>query len=495
MSSPVVTPRRRRSLAGPFVLIILGVVFLLANLHVVPISRLAYLFAHYWPVLLILWGVIKLVEYWQAQRDNVPAPGIGASGVFLIIVLVVGGLIATQVARVNWNEISDNIDIGDNDLPFFGSAYNYDDQLEQALPTGASVKIVNDRGAVNVSESSDNSVHVTVHKKIRAESQKQADEWNTGTKPQINVNGNLLTVNANTMGAGNHPVSADLDVAIPRKASVSIATKRGDVSVIGREGTVDVTSHRGDVSVEDIAGNVNLNLDESSARASNISGDVSVDGRSNAVTISDVKGFARLNGDFMESLKLSQIAKTVTFKSSRTDMEFAKLDGDLDLDQGDLRADKLAGPLRLNTRAKDISLSGVSGDARVQNENGTVDVQLSGPGNVQIDNRQGDIKVGVPGKLGFRVDARVRGGEIQSDFDALKVTNEDDRGTASGTVGNGASHLVLNNEHGTIEIRNGTEAAAGPATPPKPPEPPAAPRAHKTPKTSSPNSDLEPTEN
>jgi len=121
-----------------------------------------------------------------------------------------------------------------------------------------------------------------------------------------------------------------------------------------------------------------------------------------------------------------------------------------------------------------------------------VDLELAGPGNVQIENRQGDIKVAVPGKLGFRVDANVRGGEIQSDFSALKVNNEDDHGTATGTVGNGASHLVLNNEHGTIEIRSGSESAAGPATPPAPPEPPT-PRGHKPPKP--PNPDLQPTEN
>ena len=474
MSSPGITPRRHRSMTGPFVLIILGVLFLLANMHVVPVSRLAWLFAHYWPVLLILWGVIKMLEYWQAQRENAPAPRIGAGGIFLVIVLVIGGLIATQAARVDWNEVGDKIDFGDNEFQIFGTAYNYDDSLTQTLPANGSVKIVNDRGAVNISESDDSSIHVTAHKKIRAENQKQADGWNASTKPQITVSGNLVTVNANTQGGGDHPVTTDLDVAIPRKAAVSIATKRGDVSV------------------EDVLGGVNLNLDDSSARVSNVNGDVTVDGRSNSISLTDVKGSARLNGDFMESLKLSRIGKGVIFKSSRTDMQFAKLDGDLDLDQGDLRADRLTGPLRLNTRSKDITLDGVSGDAHVQNENGTVDLALAAPGNVQVENRQGDIKVGIPGKMGFRVDATVRGGEIESDFSALKVTNEDDRGTATGTVGNGASHLVLNNEHGTIEIRNGSESAAGPATPPTPPEPPA-PRGHKPPKSANP--DLQPTEN
>lgn len=489
---PVAPPRRRRSFAGPFVLIVLGVVLLLTTLNVFSVAHLFSFFARFWPVLLILWGAIKLLEYWQAQRDNVAPPSIGAGGIFLIIVLVIGGLISTKVAGVNWGEVGDKW--GENDFPFeIGNSYDYDDSLSQDLPATASVKVVNDRGAVNISDSNDNNLHVSLHKKIRADNQKQGDEWNAGTKPQITVNGSLVTVNANTQGAGSHSITTDLDIAIPRKIPVNISTKKGDVNVIGRDGAVDISSRKGDVSVEDITGNVSVNLDDSSARVSNISGDVTVDGRSNTVSLSEVKGSARLNGDFMESLQLSKIGKTVTFKSSRTEMEFSKLDGELNLDKGDLRADKLSGPLRLTTRAKDINLDGVSGDARVQNENGGVDLQLAAPGNVQIDNRQGDIKVGVPGKIGFRVDARVRGGEIQSDFDALKVTNEDDRGTASGTVGNGASRLVLNNEHGTIEIRNASESAAGTVVPVPPTPPPA--RTSKPPKPPKTDSDMEPTDN
>ena len=60
-------------------------------------------------MLLILWGIIKLIEHQQAQRDGLPARGIGAGGVFLIICIVVCGLIATQASRFNWGEIRDNL--------------------------------------------------------------------------------------------------------------------------------------------------------------------------------------------------------------------------------------------------------------------------------------------------------------------------------------------------------------------------------------------------
>ena len=74
--------------------------FLLSTMHVLSVGRLAHLFANYWPVLLILWGVIKVVEHMQAQRQGARASGIGAGGVVLVVMIVVFGLIATQLERL-----------------------------------------------------------------------------------------------------------------------------------------------------------------------------------------------------------------------------------------------------------------------------------------------------------------------------------------------------------------------------------------------------------
>jgi DUF4097 and DUF4098 domain-containing protein YvlB len=471
-SGPVVAPpRRRRSMSGPIILIIVGLIFLLGNMHLLSWNRLGVLFAHYWPLLLILWGCLKLYEHQRAKQEGQQAPGIGAGGVFLLIILIIGGLTASQVSRVDWKQVGDQFDIDGVELPGLGSTYTYDDlpSMTQALPPGASVKIVNDRGAVNITESTDDQIHLSIQKKIRSESKQDADKWNEATKPQINVTGNLVTINANTRGAGDRPISADLNLEIPRKAPVTISTQRGEIVVNGRDGAVEISSQRGDVNADDINGNVNLNLDHGSARISKVSGDVNIQGRGDDVTLTDIKGAARLNGE-IQTVKLSRVGRAVGFKSARTELEFARLNGDLDLDSDSLRGTDLMGPLRLNTRSKDITLEGVSGDARIENANSPVDLQLKSAGNVQIDNRNGDITVGVPDKMGFKVEARTRGSEVSSDFSELQPRNDDHQGSLSGTVGNGASHIVLNSEHGTISIRRAS------AVPPAPPEPPAPPK-------------------
>jgi DUF4097 and DUF4098 domain-containing protein YvlB len=484
MASPTQFPqqRPRRSLAGPLVLIIVGIVLLLGNMHWLPWGQLGQLFARFWPLLIIVWGLVKLIEHLQAQREGTRAAGIGAGGVFLLIVLIVFGLAATQASRVNWREIRDNIDLGDNDFPWFGHTYSFDDQLEQAFPAGASLHVVNDRGAVNITAADDAHIRVVVHKRITTENQGDADRYNAATKPVISVSGNSATLNANTQGAGEHSVVTDMDVTIPRKAAVIVSTRRGDVTLLGRSGDVEISNQRGQVTVSDVNGKLTVNLEHGSARLDKITSDVSVQGRGSDLSVEDIKGNLKISGEF-DDIKLARIASPVDFKSERTDMEFSKLNGDLDMDSDDLRGNDVVGPIRLTTRAKDIRLNGIIGDVRLENENGAVELGMAKLGSMQVSNRNSDIQIYVPDKAGFQLDARSRGGEVQSDFNDLKINNREDQGIAAGTIGSGGPHLVLNNEHGTIEIRRGSTVA----------EAPAPPHAPKTPKT--PDEPEEPTEN
>ena len=470
---PIQPPRQRRSVAGPVVLILLGVVLLLTTMRVLHPQPLLHWFGTYWPALIILWGVIKLVEYQQAQREGTRPAGIGGGGVVLLIFLIIFGLSATQASRFNWDEIRDHINLGD-DIALFGHNYSYDDQLQQEFPAGSSLRITNDRGAVSLTVSDDNQIHVSAHKRINADSQQEADKFNPATKPQINASANVITLNANAQGAGERTVTTDLEVSVPRKAAVVISTRHGDVSVLGRDGDVEIASQHGDVAASDVNGKVSLNLSGGSARVSNISGDVSVQGRADDISFADVKGAAHLSGEF-DSIKLGKIAGVVGFKSARTDMEFSRLNGDLDMDSGDLRAQDLIGPFRLLTRSKDVRLNGVDGDVRLENENGAVEIHMGKLGNMQLSNRNSDVQIYIPDKAGFQLDAHSRGGEIESDFSALKIDNSNDQATASGTVGTGGPHLVITNEHGGIELRKGSVVAEIPA-PPKPPRVPTAPK-------------------
>jgi DUF4097 and DUF4098 domain-containing protein YvlB len=454
-AAPLVT-RKRRSLAGPFVIIIVGVVFLLVNLGIWDKRSLLIVFARYWPVLIILWGLIKLLEYYQAQREGTRASGIGVGGVFLLAFLILAGFSASQAVRVNWGDMMDQVDWGDDMKPFFGGdIHRFDDHLQQAFPVSASLHVVSDRGGIIVNASDDNTIKVLAHKQVVADNDEQAKKFDSQTRPTISVAGDVVTVTANTTGGGQHSITTDLEIFLPRKVALDLAARRGDVEVHGRDGDVKISNSRGDVVLSDLGANSVLTLRKGSLTANHVHGNLTLDGRLDDTHISDVAGNVTLTGEFFGDISLNKIAKTTSFKSSRTDLEFSKLDGDLTIASGDLRGQSMTGPVRLLTTSKDIHLDSISGDLRLENKNGSVEVDASRLplGNIRIANSKGDISLILPRNAAFSLQARTRDGEIQSEFEAVRVNSGDKESSATGSVGNNGPRLEINNEYGSIEIR------------------------------------------
>ncbi|MGA2457003.1 MAG: DUF4097 family beta strand repeat-containing protein [Terriglobales bacterium] len=486
MASPMMPPPiprpPHRSIAGPVVLIVMGILFLMGTMGMMDIHHLGRLFARYWPALLILWGALKLIEYEQAKRYGQPVRGIGVGGVFLLLFLIIAGLIATQASRVDWKNLGEHIQLGDDegiDEIFGGSSFDYSGELSSALPAAGnslhvdSLYVNDDRGTITVNVSDDKKVKVSWRKKIHAENQQDADRYNAKTAPSITQGDKVLMLNGNTQGAGAKGVTIDMDIYVPVNTALVINSGRGGVTIAGMASNVDVNHHRGEVNINDHTGNISLDMESGSVRVGHVKGDVTVQGAAREVAVEDVDGAVHVNGDFQET-RLVRVSKTVGFRSARTDMEFSRLDGRMDLDSGDLRADSLSGPMRLKTRSKDITLDGFSGDLRLEDTNGMVSVGLYKPGNIEIDNRRGDVQVSIPPNTAIKVEARTHEGEITSDFDEIKVDNKDRQSSASGSIGTNGPRLVMNCDKGTIEIRKGTVAVVAPA-PPIPPATPANP--------------------
>ncbi len=448
--------RYRRSLAGPVILVVIGVVFLLRNMGVhIPVW---HFFGRFWPLLIILWGVIALIEYFVALKQGYQARTLGAGGIVLLILIVIVGLGAHHSADVNWEGMRDQMQIDDDLGGMFGSAFTFDDTLEQQFPKNGGLRVVCDRGAINVTPSDGDVIRVVVHKKLYASNQNDANKYNEGTKPQITVNGTSVVLNANTNGAGDHAVQADMDIFVPRDAAVDVASKRGDISISDRKADVKLTVQRGDITLSDVTGNAKISMDKGSVRVSNVTGDVEVQGRVDNATLEDVNGGVRLNGDFFNDIRLSKVTKTVEFKSARSDITLASVPGDLDISGDSLRATDVAGPMRLVTRSKDIHLEGVTGDLEVENSNGEIEVHPADKlplGKITLTGKHGDISVVLPGNAGFQVNATTRRGDITSDFGAVKIDSSSGGSRATGTVGNGSAKLQINADTGDIRINKG----------------------------------------
>src|SRR6266849_321802 len=222
MTPPPPPPRPHRSIAGPVVLIRMGVLFLCGTMGILEIHSLGRLFARFWPALLILWGVLKLIEYEQAKRLGQPTRGIGVGGVFLMLFLIMAGLIATQVARLNWKSIGEHIQIGNDeglDEIFGGSTFNYSDELSQEIPAGSTLHVNDDRGTITVNvadfKANDKTRKVSGRKKVRAEKEQDAENYNSKPKTKVVAGDKVVTLHDNSQGAGDKGVTTDMDISVP----------------------------------------------------------------------------------------------------------------------------------------------------------------------------------------------------------------------------------------------------------------------------------------
>lgn len=448
MSDPRSYYSHPRSLFGPLVLVTIGVLFLLRNIGVIPYSTMGVWFARYWPLLLIIWGFTKLVEYFWARRVGQPAPGIGAGGVVLLIFLILGGLGASASRNVNWGDMGFDDDFGGG---IFGTKYEFTENISQPVQPGAAVKVLGLRGNIAVTPSADNQAHAFIHKYTRTGSQDEANRLNESTHPKFELQGDTLVLE---MVSGNFDRGRfDLDLQVPRSSPVFVVTQRGDVRVSQRDKDVDLETGRGDIFVEETKGNASLRLRRGDLTVRNVAGNVSVDGTVGDSNVSDVGGTLTFSGSYTGDIQLSHIAKELRFNSVRTSLQLARLDGDLSMDRGDFRGNAITGPLRLDTQTKDIDLKDVSGDVHIDDTRGSIEVHTTAPlGRVEISNRAGEINVGLPDKATFEVDAESDNGDIMTDF-PLNVNNGGKNATANGKVGNGGPSVRLKTNRGTIQIR------------------------------------------
>ena len=311
---------RGRSVVGPLILIVIGVVFLLRNFgYTVPIF---HNFVRYWPLLLVVIGLVRLAEYFSARRAQHPVPRMGGGTVFLlIIVIAVGaGLSAAYHGRNNmdWGWARDNSDVDEVDfedhlMRLFGSEYTYDGTLMQQIPAEGSVHINCSRGDIKVNNWDQPQVKVVYHKRIFAGSRGEADSTDRATTPKLLAQGSVLEVQGNTEGAGAKGVATDIDLYVPLKADVEVTSRRGDVSVTQRASEVKIVAQRGDVTVDQVSGNVNVTTRHGSLHAANVTGNLAADGRLDDLTLDTISGTVMVTADVFGDTRLSKLQKGQRF--------------------------------------------------------------------------------------------------------------------------------------------------------------------------------------
>jgi DUF4097 and DUF4098 domain-containing protein YvlB len=446
----------RSSIVRPLLLITIGVVALLLETGKLNANAFWVWYAHWWPLLLIGAGVLLLAEY-LLDRNNPCAGARGMGGVVgLIILLGLLGWGAHGIRGLGPLGLSD----GDS-FWGWGPEHDADVQLDHALTVAAGVtpvvNIENPRGDVTITASSDGQIHLSSHQTVHTASDSDASKDFRKAQPQIDA----VSTGATVAIPDVEGMRQDLTLEVPPQAATVIHSNHGDVTVEGMKANVDITADNGDVKLEDIGSGVHIHMQHGDLSAHAIQGQAVVDGHGDDVTFSEIHGPASIDGDFFGDVHLEQIGGNVHFRSSKTQIDVPHLVGSLTLDSGDLGIDQAAGPIRILARAKDIDLSGITGDLQVADSDGNVSVGMGLPlGAIEIANHTGAVTLTVPEGASFSVEGSTSADEsLHTDF-PLMTNNGGGQQTLQGQVGTGGPKIEISTTHGSLDLRKGGAATA-----------------------------------
>ncbi len=483
---------RRGSVLGPILLIALGVVFLLIQTGHLDHSRFWGWYGHWWPLLLVAAGIVVLAE-WALDQHLMSDPerppyrrSIGGVVVLLLIVLFIAGIFAGNVHEFpsGYSKLFPGHFDQDSLDELFGDKHESDQTMDLALAAGDSLSIVNPRGDVTVSGTSDdNRIHIAVHKQVYARNDSDADSRSQELVPTTTTEGSEFKIAMPSLEGA----SADLVITVPTTASTTVNTNHGDIHITSIKAPVTVTANHGDIELSAITGpaTAHINSGGSSISAHSIDGGISIQGRAQDVTFTDITGPVSMSGEFFGTTHLEHINGAIHFHTSRTDFQLSRLDGETEISGSGISADQALGPVVLTTSNRNVSLDRIAGDIAITNRNGTIDLTAAPTlGNLTLEDRNGSIRTTLPEKAGFSVQAGTTNGNIDTELPLSAWSNGNGK-NLNGTVGAGGPLVHITTTNGDISIHKADVQALAPA-PPTPPKitlvPPAPPVPPKTPK-------------
>ncbi|MBV9885228.1 MAG: DUF4097 family beta strand repeat protein [Acidobacteria bacterium] len=435
---------RGSSVFSGLILIIIGVLLLLHNYRG---FELGQLFVHWWPLLLIIWGALKLYER-TAARSAGGDPGgsrITPGEVFLVLGLLalVGIVAGVEGVKEHFPDMMGDTTAVDLDV------------APKPVPANARITVRGTHGDISVRSSSEAEIRVNGKKNVRTWNQRDADRLAGGSGVEIVQNGDGWDVQPTN---GNSRVSVDMDVVVPTKSAVTVRNEKGDITVSDMGTSLAINSGNGDIDIRSTNGDVNLDMRRGDAKVTGTKGDVRVAGTGGSIDVTDATGNFTINGEFVGPIRAEKIGKGVRFVSRRTDLTLSQLSGHMEAGSGNMEIVDAPGNMILRTHEEEINVENPGGKVKIDNRNGNIELRFSSPpkDDIDITNASASISISMPENSNFQVVADCHSGDIDSEFESdslKKTTTEGGDSHLEGHYGNGRGpKITLHTTYGSISI-------------------------------------------
>jgi DUF4097 and DUF4098 domain-containing protein YvlB len=255
---------------------------------------------------------------------------------------------------------------------------------------------------------------------------------------------------------------------------VEARNRYGALTVKEVEGNVIGETSNGSLSVEEISGTARLANRHARIRASRINGDVTVEASHTEVTAEDLGSTATIETSY-RPIFVKDVKGRLSIEAKSSEIEVRDVMGNLDVDnanrsvtavgigggvsltakKGEVRLEEITGPIQLDSSYHPVRIRNFQSSLRVSSEHAPFYVSTSTlGGEIRLTTSYGDVRLTLPPKSSFLLEAKVTGGEVLSDFrqNGWEETTRNEALELRGSVGVGGSPIIIETSYGDIRI-------------------------------------------
>ena len=446
---------RNRSITMPLLLIGAGVLFLINNAR--PDLSVWHLLIDWWPVLLIAFGAIRLLEvfalFGTGRASTNPVRPMGAGWIVLYVLIALAVVLPHKLnPHGTWGPVR----FGVTDL--FGEEFDF--PVSVSTQAGSAKRLVLDRirGGVTVTGGNDSEIQLNGHKLVHAFDRDAASKVNDQAQVTFTTEGDTIFVRTTEpANPGDARVSVDMEISVPKALSIEARGRSGDLTISSVEGAIDVSSLHGEVRLQDDGGDAKVDVEHCDlVRAANLKGALDLHGSGRDIQLENVDGLVTINGRFSGTLDFQTLAKPLHFESEQTDLRVEKLPGNISMSLSELRANNVIGPFKFVTHERDVHLEDFSGPVVIEIGHGDIQLKPSATqplGRVDVQSRSGNIAMALPAGGTFDLKATAQQGEVTNDY-GDGVVSESGQGRTNTLKSASASGptIALTAERGEISV-------------------------------------------
>jgi len=357
----------RPSLLGGLLWTGLGVIFLLRNFGIGP--DFWSVAARYWPILLILLGLGKVIDYYR-QKEGV---SVRFGEILGILFLVLIGTLITKITQSNVGRVFRELPISIGGTPvrpgeWFGTSYSYSEEKSYPLTTPTPVRIENSYGSVTVMPGSDQEVKVRIRKMVYQNDESRAKQIaaeirvEAGPEGQAEAASFLVKTNRDALASKDYRFNTDLEVLVPPKTQVKVENSFGEVKAANLEGRLELSTTHNELEIRDCSGEFIASNRYGDSRFVNLTGNLTVDARGR-ISAETIKGNVALTNEF-HAVEVRDVDGTLTVSNTESSVSVEKITKPVVINARgtQVTVSNLDSSLKLTTSHRRVQVSDVEAD-------------------------------------------------------------------------------------------------------------------------------------